>query len=166
MNKYYFLYLIWLLPAYFLFQFGYQVMTYYGLQSTYNDGDSYVAEVIDFEVKQIAAQTNGYVVLSFNTSDGSTIEEQLALPVQMAQVIMESELIPVRYLESSFNQIVMMPIYDLQRNVIRVNLAVTAFGLIVTIIIAVYASRFANRRIRDGEEELEIERLDPESEYA
>lgn len=166
MNKYIFIYLIWLLPLYFMFQFGYQVLTYNGLQNTYSSGDSYVAEVIDFDVKQIAAQTNGYVVLNFTINDGSTIEEQLALPVQMAQVIMESEMIPVRYMESSFNPIVIMPTFELQQNVIRVNLAVTAFGLIVTIIIAVYASRFAARRIREGEEEFEIERLDAETSAA
>lgn len=160
MNKYYFVYLIWLLPAYFLFQGGYQVLTYQGLTTTYDSGDSYVADVIDFDVKQIAAQTNGYVVLQFDTSDGETVEKQLALPVQMAQVIMDSELIPVRYNSNSFNPIVMIPVYDLQKSVIQVNMAVSGFGLIVTILIALWASRFAKTRIRDGEEDLQIERLD------
>jgi hypothetical protein len=163
MNKYYFIYMIWLLPAYFLFQSGYQVASYNGINSTYNNGDSYVASVVDFDVKQIAAQTNGYVVLNFSTSNGTEVEKQLALPVQMAQVIMDSELIPVRYLESSFNPIVMMPVYDLQMSVIKVNMGVTGFGLIVTLIISVYASKFARRRITDGEESLEIERVDPEN---
>jgi hypothetical protein len=163
MNKYYFIYLIWLLPAYFLFQAGYQFVTYQGVQSTFSDGDSYVANVIDFDVKQIAAQTNGYVVLKFSTSDGADIEKQLALPVQMAQVIMDSELIPIRYLENSFNPIVMMPVYELQLSVIKVNLAVTGIGLLATLLVALYASRFARRRIRDGEELFEIERLDPDN---
>jgi hypothetical protein len=164
MNKYYFIFLIWLLPAYFLFQGSYQVLTYYGIQSTYNDGDSYIASVTDFDVKQIAAQTNGYVVLNFTTSEGITVEEQLALPVQFAQVIMESELIPVRYLENSYKPIVMMPVYDLQQNVIRVNMGVTGFGFLVTVVISVYASRFALQRIRDGDEILEIEMVEDEKE--
>ena len=160
MNKYHFLYLIWLLPAYFLFQGGYQVLTHQGLTTTYDSGESYVADVIDFDVKQIAAQTNGYVVLQFDTSEGETVEQQLALPVQMAQVIMDSELIPIRYSPNSFNPIVMIPVYDLQKSVIKVNMAVSGIGLIVTILISLWASRFAKTRIRDGEEELEIERLD------
>lgn len=160
MNKYKFIYLIWLLPAYFLFQAGYQTLVYNGLNTTYTEGESYVAEVKEFEVKQIAAQTNGYVIITFTTSDGEQIEEKLSLPVQMAQIIMESEMIPVRYSKQSFRPIVMIPVFDLQKNVISVNLAVTTFGLIVTFIVAVWASKYASKRIRSGGEKLEIERID------
>lgn len=135
-------------------------MAYFGIQNTYNQGESYVASVTDFDVKQIAAQTNGYVVLKFTTSEGLTVEEKLALPVQFAQVIMQSELIPIRYLESSFNPIVMMPVYELQQSVIKVNIGVTSFGMIATLLLSFFASRFAIRRIRDGEENLEFERVD------
>ncbi len=164
MNKYHFIFLIWLLPLYFLFQGGYQVLAYYGVQSTFNTGESYVASVTDFDVKQIAAQTNGYVVLNFTTAEGVTIERQLGLPVQFAQVIMESEVIPIRYSENSFRPIVMMPVYELQRNVIRVNIAVTSFGFLATLIVAWYSSKFARRRIREGEETLEIEVMEEEEE--
>jgi len=160
MNKYYFIFLIWLLPAYFLFQGGYQVLTYYGVEQTYEDGESYVAEVLEFDVKQIAAQTNGYVIIRFNTTSGETVTEQLALPVQMAQVIMESEQIPIRYLADSFKPIVMLTVYDLQKSVVLVNMAVSSIGFLVTLLVAAYASRYALKRLRDGEETLEIERLD------
>jgi len=160
MNKYYFIFLIWLLPAYFLFQGGYQVLTYYGIEQTYADGESYVANVLEFDVKQIAAQTNGYVILRFTTTSGETVTEQLALPVQMAQVIMESEQIPIRYLADSFKPIVMLTVYELQKSVVLVNMAVSSLGLLVTLFVAVYASRFALKRLRHGEETLEIERLD------
>lgn len=163
MNKYYFTYLIWLLPLYFLFQSGYQTAVYFGLQDTYANGDSYIANVTDFDVKQIAAQTNGYVVLEFTLQDGTAIKEQLALPVQMAQVIMDSEVIPIRYNAESFNPIVIMSTFDLQRNVVKVNLAVTVFGLVVTIIIALYASAYAKRKLREGDDILEIERVDAKS---
>lgn len=160
MNKYYLIFLIWLLPGYFLYQFGYQGAVYSGIQNTYNDGDSYVASVIDFDIKQIAAQTSGYVVLRFTTSTGEVIERKLSLPVQMAQVIMESEVIPIRYKEDSFNPIVLISTYELQQTVVKVNLAVTAIGFFVTIILSFYASRFARKRIRYGEEILDIERVD------
>jgi hypothetical protein len=160
MNKYYFIFLVWLLPAYFLFQGGYQVLIYYGIEETYEDGESYVAEVLEFDVKQIAAQTNGYVILRFTTQSGETVTEQLALPVQMAQVIMESEQIPIRYLADSFKPIVMLTVYDLQKSVVLVNMAVSSLGFLVTLLVGFYANRFAIRRIRDGEQTLEIERLD------
>jgi len=165
MNKYYFIYLIWLLPVYFIYQFGYQATTYFGIQETYENGESYIATVTDFDVKQIAAQTNGYVVIKFTTSENETIEQQLALPVQMAQVIMESELIPIRYNTDSFKPIVLMPTYELQQSVIKVNLGVTAIGLIATIIIALFSSRYAYRKMKYGEEELKIERVDRDHEY-
>jgi len=160
MNKYYFLFLIWLLPAYFLFQGIYQVLIYNGLNTTYNSGESFVAEVIDFDVKQIAAQTNGYVVIQFDNQEGEQLQERLALSVQMAQVIMQSELIPIRYYKESYSPIVMLPTYDLQKNVVSVNMAVTGFGVLVTLLVAIFTTRFALRKIRDGDEEIEIENLD------
>jgi len=160
MNKYVFIFLIWLLPIYFFAQGGYQVLTYYGITNTFNHGESYISSVTDFDVKQIAAQTNGYVVLKFTTSEGLTVEEKLALPVQFAQIIMQSELIPIRYLENSFNPIVIMPVYELQQSVIKVNISVTSIGLIATLLVSFFASKFAIRRIREGEENLEIERVD------
>lgn len=159
MNKYYFIFLIWLLPAYFLFQGSYQVLIYYGIEKTYMEGESYVADVLEFDVKQIAAQTNGYVIIRFTTQAGETVTQQLALPIQMAQVIMKSEKIPIRYLAESFKPIVMLTVYELQKSVILVNMAVTLSGLIVTLLISGYASRFAMRRLRNGEQTLEIERL-------
>jgi len=89
-----------------------------------------------------------------------TVEEKLALPVQFAQIIMQSELIPIRYLENSFNPIVIMPVYELQQSVIKVNISVTSIGLIATLLVSFFASKFAIRRIREGEENLEIERVD------
>lgn len=160
MNKYYFFLLIWLLPAYFIFQGGYQVLIYQGLNYTYENGESYVADVLEFDVKQIAAQSNGYVILRFETRTGETITEQLALPVQMAQVIMESEQIPIRYNEQSFKPIVMLSVYDLQKSVVTVNMAVTGLGFLVTLVVALLASRYALKQIREGEEELQFERID------
>ncbi len=160
MNKYYLIFLIWLLPFYFVLQSGYQVYTYLGIVNTFQNGDSYVAEVTDFEIKQIAAQTNGYVVLKFTTSEGDIIERQLSLPVQFAQIIMNSEVIPIRYNENSAKQIVIIEVYDLQKKVVRINIAVTLIGLIVTLILSYYASKYARRKMKEGDEKMEIERID------
>lgn len=157
MKKYYFTFLVWLLPGYFLFQGSYQLLVYNGLNDTYENGESYVADVIDFEVKQIAAQSNGYVILNFFTNSGHEIEQQLGLTVQMAQLLTDSELIPIRYLENSFVPVVITTTYNLQKDIIRVNLAVSLFGFIATVLIALWFSRFALHRLRHGEEAMEIE---------
>lgn len=160
MKRYHFLHLTWLLPAYFLLMHLHQWSILGGIDRTFEEGQSYVADVLDFDVKQIAAQTSGYVVLSFDTAGGETVTEQLSLSVQMAQVIMDSERIPVRYLESSQRPIVIVSTYSLQRTVVRVNLAVTFMGLAATLLLALYASRFAMRRIRRGDTVLQILRSD------
>lgn len=160
MNKYKYLYLVWLIPIYFLLQFGYQGMNYLGIQSTYENGNSHIASVIDFDVKQIAAQTNGYVVIRFTDQQGETIQRQMSLPVQFAQVIMDSELIPLRYDPSSFRPIVLIPVYELQKDVLLVNIAVTLIGLLATLILSVYASGYANRKVKEGDKQIEYERID------
>jgi hypothetical protein len=160
MNKYKYLHLVWLIPIYFLLQFGYQGMNYRGIQSTYENGSSHIASVVDFDVKQIAAQTNGYVVLRFTDQQGETIQRQLSLPVQFAQVIMDSELIPLRYDPTSFRPIVLIPVYELQQDVLLVNIAVTLIGFLATVILSVYASKYANRKVRDGDQKVEYERID------
>lgn len=159
--KFYLLYATWLLPLFFLVHGFYQAAVYRGLDDTYESGTSYVADVMDFDVKQIAAQTNGYVVLRFESSQG-TIEEKLSLPVQMAQVIMDSEKIPVRFKADSFRPIVMIPVLELQKKVVRVNLAVVSIGFLVTMMIAWKASSYVKKRRKIGEERLIIQRVDVE----
>lgn len=160
MNKYYFIYLTWLLPLYFLSMSIYQVLAYRGINETYESGMSYVADVVEFDVKQIAAQTSGYVVLTFEDENGERIERRLSLSVQMAQVIMDSERIPVRFQPDSFRNVVIVSTYELQRNIIRVNFAVLFIGFFTTMLIALYSTRFANKRIREGDEEMIFERVD------
>ncbi|MEX2573445.1 MAG: hypothetical protein WD317_04070 [Balneolaceae bacterium] len=161
MNKYRFIHIIWLLPLYFLLMNAYQLMVLKGIGETYRTGTSYSAEVIDFDIKQIAAQTNGYVVLSFNTGDRQ-IQQKLSLPVQMAQSIMNSERIPVRYQSDSYRPIVILTTYDLQKSIVWINITVTLIGLLATLVLAAYASRYANRKVRDGDESVIIERMDPD----
>ena len=135
-SKYHFLHLFWLLPIYFFSMLGYQAMVYSGISQTYGQGASYVADVIDFDIKQIAAQSNGYVVLDFQTDEGEQIRERLALPVQMAQVLMDSERIPVRYDPASFRKVVIVSTFELQQNVVRVNMAVSLIGGLATAVVA------------------------------
>lgn len=160
MNKYYFIYLVWLLPLYFLTMSIYQIFAYRGINETYESGSSYIADVVDFDVKQIAAQTSGYVVLTFETENGDQIERRLSLSVQMAQIIMDSERIPIRFQPDSFRNVVIVSTYDLQRKIIRVNFAVLLIGFLTTVIIGFYASRYAAGKIRKGDEKMVFERID------
>lgn len=162
MNYYKFLYLFWLLPAYLLFLTGHQVGVYFSLQDTYDNGTSYTSNVVDFEIKQIASQTNGYVVLEFTRKDSTTIRRKLSLPVQLASQIMDTKIIPIRYQQGAWEDVVMMPTYDVHKKMVLINAAITLVSFIVTIFIALYAHRFANRKLsgEDPDEELKIERID------
>lgn len=162
MNPYRFLYLIWLLPAYLLFLCGHQAMVFYSVVNTYDNGDSYVAEVVDFELKQIAAQTNGYVVLRFDIKDGTSKQQRLSLPVEMAGAIGKSEVIPIRYKKDAFVNIVMIPTYGTQKGLALTNLAMAAVGLFITLFIAFLVNRYIHKKLREGDEQLVIERVDDE----
>lgn len=160
MSKYKFIYLIWLLPAYLLFLTVHQSLVYRGIGDTYSNGDSYTAEVVDFDIKKIASQTNGFVILEFETRDGEHIERKLSLPIELASMITELSQIPIRYQEGAFEEIVMMPTYSEHRNMVLSNMAISFIGLLITIGVAWAAHRYANRKQTEGEAKLVFERVD------
>ena len=161
MNRYKYLYLFWLLPAAFLFLILHQGAVYLGLNDTYDNGTSYTAEVVEFEFKQIAAQTNGYIILRFETRDGEEIQRKLSLPVEMAGGLQDIRVVPIRYQPGAFQEIVLMPTLETQKNLVWSNMLMALVALLITIGIAVAAHRFANKKIREGEpDEYVIERVD------
>ncbi|MDX1639293.1 MAG: hypothetical protein R3281_15110 [Balneolaceae bacterium] len=160
MSKYKYIYLIWLLPAYLLFLTIHQVLVYRGIGDTYENGQSYTAEVIEFDIKQIASQTNGYVVLDFTTREGEQVRRKLSLPVEIAGMISELAQIPVRYQEGAFEEIVMIPTYNEHRNLALSNAAISFLGLLIALGIAWISHQFATRKLREGEEKLVFERID------
>jgi hypothetical protein len=138
---------VWLLPLYIGYQLGYQVSVLSGMAKTYSEGESIMAQVEDFRIKQIAAQTNGYIVLDFRTSDGLHVNRLLSLPVQMAAPLMKSAIVDIRYLQGSANDIVITATYAVHKNMVIVNIAVLTLSLMVVTMIAAWATRHANRRI-------------------
>lgn len=161
MNRYRFLYLFWLLPAAFLFLIAHQGAVYFGVTDTYENGTSYTAEVIEFEFKQIAAQTNGYVVLRFKTRGGDEIQRKLSLPVEMAGGLQDIRVIPIRYQPDTFQEIVLMPSYETQKNLVWTNILMAGLAFLITFFIAAAAHRYARKKINQGEEEeFIIERVD------
>ncbi len=160
MNKYRFLYIYWVMPAYLLFLIVQQGMVYQGATDTYKNGKSYLAEVTDFDIKQIAAQSNGYVEIRFET-DEKLIERRLSLSIQMAQELMESSNIPLRYKEDSFQEIVLFPTYEIQKSTSLFNMGIAFIGLIITVTSGVFLNRYIRRKTADeNDEKFEIERVD------
>lgn len=160
MNKYRLLYLFWIAPAYLLFLVVQQGLVHKGTIDTYENGTTYMAEVIDFDIKQIAAQSNGYIVLRFEVDD-KILERKLSLSIQMAQELMESANIPLRYQEGSFQDIVLYPTYQIQRSTSFFNMSVAFIGLVVTIISGLFVNRFVKRKVDDEfGDDFEIERVD------
>jgi len=160
MNRYKFLYLFWLLPAAFLFLLSHQGAVYMGITDTYENGSSYTAEVAEFELKQIASQTNGYIVVRFETNDGTDIERKLSLPVEMAGQLQKIRVVPIRYQPDAFQEIVLMPTYQTQQNLVWTNMLMALVALLITFFIALAAHRFARKKLNEKEERIVIERVD------
>ncbi|MCC5926211.1 MAG: hypothetical protein JJU41_06570 [Bacteroidetes bacterium] len=143
---------IWLLPLYIGYQLGYQMNVLYSMHSTYTTGEIVTARVTDFRIKQIAAQTNGFIVLDFTTSDGTHVNQLLSLPVQMAAPLMNFGMLDVRYNPSNTQDIVITATYQIHRNMVVVNIAVLTLSFMAVVLIAVWATKLANRRIKQPED--------------
>jgi len=138
---------------------GHQLFTFYNIVQTYNNGDSYTANVEEFEIKQIAAQTNGYVILNFETKSGNMVTEKLSLPVQLAAQFMESNVIPIRYKKSSSVPIVMIKTYATHKRVALINASIAFISALCCLGIALLIHRKANK-LNNQEEKLTFERTD------
>ena len=160
MSKYKFLYLYWLIPGFLLFLVIHQVSVYYGVIDTYENGDSYTAEVVEFELKQIAAQTNGYVILRFRPDGAREIQQKLSLPVEMAGKVQDIRVIPIRYQKGARQNIVMMPTYSTQKNLVMTNIAMAALGFLITFIIGIGVNRYIGEKLKEDETEIVFERVD------
>ncbi|MDZ7756142.1 hypothetical protein [Rhodohalobacter sp.] len=160
MNKYRLLHFYWLIPAYLLFLVAQQGLVHQGAKSTYDNGETYLAEITDFEIKQIAAQSNGYVNIRFE-AEGDTIARRMTLSVQMAQQLMKSNTIPVRYEKGAFQEIVLFPTYDIQRSTSLYNMGVAFLGLVVTAVFGFFVNRYIRRKTLNADDEkFTIERVD------
>ena len=139
-------YLLWLLPLYFVVMIGHQLWILNGMNQTYNEGESLIAVIEEVDIKQIAAQTNGYVDLRFTPASGEVVRERLTLSVQLAADVLESEVVAIRYNPGSAKSIVMTTTYDLHKRVIYSNLAMMVLSLLAVVVIAVGGTFFARRK--------------------
>ncbi len=160
MSKYRFLSLFWLIPVYLAFISFQQGMVHFGSKVTFEQGQPYAAEVIDMQMKQIAAQSNGFVVFKFTTPDEGEITKKMTLTVQMAQQIMKMGVIPISYRKGGYPEIVLIPTYDIQYATSLYNMWVAIAALITTIIAALLIQRFSNAKSKTGTEVLHLERID------
>ncbi len=134
-------YLTWLIPAWLLFLSFYQANVLRGMMQTQASGESLIAFVEDFDIKYIASQTNGYVVLRFQPTGDVQRTEKLSLPVQVAARIQDLAAIPIHYKSDSSVPVVMVPTFPFQRSMMIVNLAIMAVSLLITGLIAFYFTR-------------------------
>jgi hypothetical protein len=151
-------FIYWLLPAYLLFQSVYQIQVLRGLEKTYELGESYVAEVVDFRLKNMQAQSNGIIELKFDIAGGETVQKRMTLPIQLAAQTRQYGKMPVRYLADSPQPIVMIPTYVFHHNMVRINVAILLSSFLGTLIIGFFVLRWS-RKI-GTEPELKIERVD------
>lgn len=154
------LYFFWILPVYMGFITLQQLTVHIGTIQTYKEGVSIAADVTDFDIKQIAAQSNGYVVINFPLPDGTMTEKKLSLSIQMAQEIIDTQVIPIRYLADSWQPIVMIPTYELQRSTSLLNGIIAFIGFVITLTATFYAIRYARKQRSELPDQFEIERIE------
>ena len=152
------LYFFWILPLYMGFITIQQITVHFGTLHTYERGVSIAADVTDFDIKQIAAQSNGYVVITFPLPDGNQTERKLSLSIQMAQKIIDTQVIPIRYLEESWQPIVMIPTYELQKSTSFLNSIIAFIGFIITITAAIFATKYIHTSKQENTD-IQIERV-------
>lgn len=152
------LYFFWILPLYMGFITMQQITVHLGTLQTYEQGVSIAADVTDFDIKQIAAQSNGYVVINFPLPDGTQVERKLSLSIQMAQRIIDTQVIPIRYLEDSWQPVVMIPTYELQKSTSFLNAIIALIGFIITFTAAIFATKYIRRSKRENSD-IQIERV-------
>jgi hypothetical protein len=143
--------LVWLIPSYLLFLLLHQINVHIDAVNTMANGELQVAVVTDFKIKQIAAQTNGYIVVMFTSASGEVVERKLSLGVQHAARLMEHENIPVRYLKGSGQEVILVPTFDIQLQIIRINIAIIAASLVVLVAVSIGVSRYVIRKNKTGE---------------
>lgn len=129
-------YLTWLIPGWLLFLGLYQANVMRGLIDTHTDGQNLTAFVVEFDIKYISSQTNGYVILRFTPPGEAARVEKLGLPVQVAAKIQDMAAISIRYKPDSSVPIVMLPTFPFQRSTMIVNLAIMTVSLLITSLIA------------------------------
>jgi hypothetical protein len=117
--------LYWLIPIYLLFLSSYELLTYIGIQSTNKDGVSLISRVDYLKIKNMQAQSNGVIDISFTDDKGVHHTKKMTLPVQLAAQLQELAMIPIRYKESSFMPIVFMPTYEFHYKMVLMNMAIT-----------------------------------------
>lgn len=152
------LYFFWILPLYMGFITMQQITVHLGTLQTYEGGVSIAADVTDFDIKQIAAQSNGYVIITFPLPDGTQTERKLSLSIQMAQRIIDTQVIPIRYLEDSWQPIVMIPTYELQKSTSFLNAIIALIGFIITITAAIFATKYIHMSKQENTD-IQIERV-------
>ncbi len=153
-------YLYWFIPLFFLALTLHQAAVYQGIKTTYKEGTSYTAKVLEFDTKQIVTQTSSYAVLEFDTKEGETIRRKLSLPVEISGKISESRIIPVRYHPDSFQEIIIIAAYDAHTSMTLANIAMAVFALLATSILGWGVTRWIRSKTsRNAPRKLIIENI-------
>jgi len=152
-----FLHLFWAFPLYLLFISGHQALVYKGMNKSLNEGKTYQAQVVDAQIKRIASQSNGWVILKFQPTGEAMVEQKLGLPVNIASKLMLDPVLEVAYLKDSFIPIVIKKTADVHIKVVLINLSISVVSTLFVMGVMVFVSRFAERKYRaKGQDELQI----------
>lgn len=144
--------LAWLIPIALGVLLTQQAAVLYGIQQTYTQGEAIEANITDFRIKQIAAQTNGYVDLQFLDTHGNSVEQRLSLHAQHASRLIGANQVEIRYLPDTTYDIVIASTYSYHRSTVLINIAVLLLSALIMGGVATFASRYALRKKKEQEQ--------------
>ncbi len=78
----------------------------------------------------------------------------------MAQRIIDTSVIPIRYKKGNFQEVVMIPTFELQESTSLSNMGVAFLGFLAISFFSFLGSKYAIKKIKNGDEEVVIERVD------
>lgn len=160
MSKYRFFYFYWAIPLFLLFMAGQQFFVYQGVIDTYENGTTYLAEVVNFERKQIVTQNSAHIDIEFE-ADGELIERRLSLSMEMIQKLIQSANVPIRYQKGAHQEIVPYPTYTIQKSTSLFNVSVALISFIITAGFGIPVNRYIKRKSQNEKaDEFEVERVD------
>jgi hypothetical protein len=136
---------LWIVPVILFGLMVHQAWVVYSVTQTWNDGKAATAEIVDYEMKEMAAQTHGIMTLRIPLPDGHSIEETLSMPAMLATQVRNTEQLEVRVRPGRSQQIVVAELMRTQRRMAMINVIIAGLGAVFVAGAIIAWRRYINR---------------------
>ena len=143
--------LLYLFPLLTLALTVHQAMVARDSHRTYTKGIPVVADVTEYERKDMAAQAHGIMALRIQLPDGRVMTHHLTLPIILVDRLKNLGKVPVHVLEGSGEPVVLDELAQAQLRMALVNVSVAGLGTLMLVLAIAAWIRYLKRRGDPGE---------------